>query len=70
MKKISDSDYEKLMQFLVSYETDISYWKSLDLDSVNHYTSGTPVFHTDKELGDYSSDLSDLISRIATSSYI
>lgn len=55
---------QQLLKFLKNYEQDLSYWRGIDLESVNTYTNGTPEFNNPVELTEYHQQLNRLIHQI------
>jgi hypothetical protein len=51
----------KIKQYLTNYLGDLDYWSGVDLESVNHYTSGTPTMDSDAQLAAYIKPLEDLL---------
>lgn len=56
---------DKLKQYLEAYLGDLEYWCGFrgDLESVNHYTSGTQEFSSIEELKEYTARLDFLIHK-------
>jgi hypothetical protein len=52
---------DELKDYLAAYLGDLEYWCGLDVESVNHYTNGTPEFASIKELREYHARLASLM---------
>ena len=55
------SRIDELKDYLAAYLGDLEYWCGLDVESVNHYTNGTPEFASIKELREYHARLASLM---------
>ena len=55
------SRIDELKDYLAAYLGDLEYWCGLDVESVNHYTNGTPEFASIKELREYYARLASLM---------
>lgn len=51
----------KIKQYLTNYLGDLHYWSGVGLESVNHYTSGTPSMDSHAQLAAYIKPLEDLL---------
>ena len=47
--------------YLKNYLGDLQYWCGIDLESVNHYTNGTPEIESIEELREYTTRLTFLM---------
>ena len=54
---------DELKEYLKNYLGDLRYWRGLDMDSVNHNTSGTPPMHNQEELATYTRRLEQLLKK-------
>ena len=52
---------DEIKQYLKNYLGELRYWRGLDIDSVNHYTSGTPPMHNEEALATYTARLAELL---------
>ena len=59
------SRIDELKDYLAAYLGDLEYWCGLDVESVNHYTNGTPEFASIKELREYHARLASLMKEQA-----
>tara|TARA_R110002020_G_scaffold24130_1_gene79677 strand:- start:3043 stop:3219 length:177 start_codon:yes stop_codon:yes gene_type:complete len=50
-----------LKDFLKAYADDLKYWTTLEVQSVNSITAGTPAFSNSEELEEYRKELDILI---------
>ena len=53
----------EIKQYLTNYLGDLHYWSGVGLESVNHYTSGTPTMDSDAQLAAYIKPLEDLLKK-------
>jgi len=53
----------ELKQYLKNYLGDLRYWRDLEMDSVNHNTSGTPHMCNEQQLATYTSRLAKLLKK-------
>jgi len=54
---------DELKRYLKNYLGDLRYWRGLDMDMVNHNTSGTPPMRNEGELATYSRRLEQLLKK-------
>ncbi len=54
----------KVESFLEAYEDDLNYHRNNGIESLNHYTSGTPYFDTDAAEDEYMADLRTTIELV------
>ena len=54
---------DELKEYLKNYLGDLRYWRDLDMDSVNHNTSGTPHMRNEQQLAGYASRLEQLLKK-------
>ena len=54
---------DELKQYLKNYLGDLRYWRGLDIESVNCYTSGTPPMRDEEQLAEYTSRLAGLLKK-------
>jgi len=54
---------DELKEYLKNYLGDLRYWRGLDIDSVNHYTSGTPHVRSEQQLATYTARLAKLLKK-------
>jgi hypothetical protein len=52
---------DDIKQYLKCYLGDLEYWSGLDIESVNHYTSGTPTMESEEQFAAYIKPLADLL---------
>jgi hypothetical protein len=52
---------DEIKRYLTNYLGDLQYWSGLDVESVNHYTSGTPTMENKKRFAAYIKPLEDLL---------
>jgi len=52
---------DELKVYLKNYLGDLQYWRGIDLESVNHYTNGTPEMESIEELKEYTARLFFLV---------
>ena len=52
---------DELKQYLKNYLGDLRYWRGLDIESVNHYTNGTPTIKSKEQFAAYIKPLEDLL---------
>ena len=54
---------DELKEYLKNYLGDLRYWRDLEMDSVNHNTSGTPHMCNEQQLATYTSRLAKLLKK-------
>ena len=52
---------DEIKQYLKNYLGDLQYWSGLDIESVNHYTNGTPTMESKEQFAAYIQPLEDLL---------
>jgi hypothetical protein len=52
---------DEIKQYLKNYLGDLQYWSGLDIESVNHYTNGTPTMESQEQFAAYIKPLEDLL---------
>jgi hypothetical protein len=53
---------DEIKQYLKNYLGDLQYWSGLDIESVNHYTNGTPTMESQEQFAAYIKPLEDLLT--------
>ena len=53
---------DEIKQYLKCYLGDLEYWSGLDIESVNHYTNGTPTMESKEQFAAYIKPLEDLLT--------
>ena len=52
---------DEIKQYLKNYLGDLHWWSFMDIESVNHYTNGTPTIKSKEQFAAYIKPLEDLL---------
>ena len=59
------AEIEEAVKFLKAHAGDLAYWRGLDIESVNYYTSGTPYFNNFEEMDEYIAELDKALADLS-----
>ena len=64
-KKTDNILMNKIKEVLKAYHGDIKFWKETrDFEEINYFTSGTPYFNSDEEVGTYLYNVRSILKQL------